>query len=83
MRVIGRRVKGKDILSYFAGVDENACMLLKYKNGGMANLTYHTNAGHANNMGLIMGQKGKIQYSRLCIVFFSLFHFSSFSILKV
>lgn len=43
------------------GVDENACILLKYKNGGMANLTYHTNAGHANNMGLIMGQKGMIQ----------------------
>ena len=68
----------------FTGVDENACILLKYKNGAMANLTYHTNAGEGNqnkieesNIGLIMGQKGKIQVLETLHSFspFIVFHF--------
>lgn len=43
------------------GVDEHACILLKYKNGAMANLTYHTDIGNGHNIGLILGQKDKIQ----------------------
>ena len=49
------------VFAIFAGVDENACILLKYKNGAMANLTDHTDIGKGNNMGLIYGQKDKIQ----------------------
>ena len=49
------------VFAIFVGVDENACILLKYKNGAMANLTYHTDIGKGNNMGLIYGQKDKIQ----------------------
>lgn len=42
------------------GVDENACIILKYRDGGMANLTYHTNAGVGENTAAIYGDKGKI-----------------------
>ncbi|XP_053403355.1 trans-1,2-dihydrobenzene-1,2-diol dehydrogenase-like [Mercenaria mercenaria] len=42
-------------------VDESACIILKYKNGAMANLTYHTDAGTGNNTATILGKKGRIQ----------------------
>ena len=42
------------------GVDENACIILKYRDGGMASLTYHTNAGVGENTAAIYGDKGKI-----------------------
>ena len=42
-------------------VDLGSCIVLKYKNGAMANLTYHTNAGVGNCSLCIMGTKGMIQ----------------------
>ena len=44
-----------------SGIDENACILMKYKNGSMASLTYHTDAGLGPNTGIIMGQKGLME----------------------
>ena len=45
----------------FLGVDENGCIILKYKDGAMANLTYHTSAGEGENAAVIYGDKGKIK----------------------
>ncbi|XP_052233701.1 trans-1,2-dihydrobenzene-1,2-diol dehydrogenase-like isoform X3 [Dreissena polymorpha] len=42
-------------------VDESAVIVLKYKGGGLANLTYHTAAGRGTNSATIMGPKGQIQ----------------------
>ncbi|KAL4220378.1 hypothetical protein ACF0H5_020783 [Mactra antiquata] len=42
------------------GVDESACITLKYKNGSMASLVYHTNAGTGLNTATILGTKGRI-----------------------
>ncbi|XP_052785036.1 trans-1,2-dihydrobenzene-1,2-diol dehydrogenase-like isoform X2 [Mya arenaria] len=42
-------------------VDEGACVILKYRGGAMANLTYHVNSGQGNNSAVILGQKGKIE----------------------
>ena len=46
---------------HLLGVDENACIILKYKDGAMANLMYHTTAGVGENTAVIYGDKGKIQ----------------------
>lgn len=58
------------VLKFIAGVDEGACILLKYKSGAMASLTYHTNAGQGNNIGLIMGQEGNIKVGKIAIFLF-------------
>ncbi|WAR28496.1 DHDH-like protein [Mya arenaria] len=42
-------------------VDEGACVILKYRSGAMANLTYHVNSGMGNNSAVILGQKGRIE----------------------
>jgi predicted dehydrogenase len=42
-------------------VDESACIILKYKNGAMANLTYHTDAGKGDNNASILGKTGRIE----------------------
>ena len=47
--------------NYILGVDENACILFKYKDGAMADLMYHTTAGTGENNAVIYGDKGKIQ----------------------
>ena len=48
-------------IKLFTGVDENACIILKYKDGAMANLIYHTSAGVGENNAVIYGDKGKIK----------------------
>ncbi|XP_045175459.2 trans-1,2-dihydrobenzene-1,2-diol dehydrogenase-like isoform X2 [Mercenaria mercenaria] len=43
-----------------SGADENACIILKYKNGAVANLTYHASLTN-NNTAVICGTKGRIE----------------------
>lgn len=43
------------------GVDENACIILRYRDGAMASLMYHTNAGVGENTAVIYGDKGKME----------------------
>ena len=43
------------------GVDENACIILKYKNGAVANLIYHTNTVFGENTAVIYGDKDKLK----------------------
>ncbi|XP_053383571.1 trans-1,2-dihydrobenzene-1,2-diol dehydrogenase-like [Mercenaria mercenaria] len=43
-----------------SGADENACIILKYKNGAVANLTYHSSVLN-NNTAVICGTKGRIE----------------------
>ncbi|XP_060606683.1 trans-1,2-dihydrobenzene-1,2-diol dehydrogenase-like [Ruditapes philippinarum] len=42
------------------GADENACIILKYKNGAIANLVYHTSVENSNS-NVICGTKGVIE----------------------
>ena len=51
-------------IMYSSGVDENGCILLKYKSGAMANLTYHTDAGLGSNKGIVMGPQGSVEVNR-------------------
>ena len=51
-------------IMHFSGVDENGCILLKYKSGAMANLTYHTDAGLGSNKGIVMGPQGSVEVNR-------------------
>jgi predicted dehydrogenase len=44
----------------FSGADENACIILKYKNGAIANLVYHTSVENSNS-NVICGTKGVIE----------------------
>lgn len=46
---------------FSTGADENACIILKYNDGAMANLMYHTSACVGENTAVIYGDKGKIQ----------------------
>lgn len=48
------------------GVDENAVVILKYKNGAIANLAYNCDAGLGPNMATIMGRNGRIDISSFC-----------------
>ncbi|KAH3777381.1 hypothetical protein DPMN_178822 [Dreissena polymorpha] len=49
------------LIFVYTAVDESAVIVLKYKGGGLANLTYHTAAGRGTNSATIMGPKGQIQ----------------------
>ena len=53
---------------YIIGVDENGCILLKYKDGAMATLSYHTSAVMADNDAVIYGDKDQLKVNN--IVFF-------------
>ena len=54
----------------FPDVDEGAVIVLKYKSGAMANLTYHTNAGKGKNVATITGTKGRIEVRMVSYQFF-------------
>ncbi|XP_045175953.2 trans-1,2-dihydrobenzene-1,2-diol dehydrogenase-like [Mercenaria mercenaria] len=43
-----------------SGVDENACIILKYKNGAIANLTYHAGLDNTNTA-VICGTQDRIE----------------------
>lgn len=43
------------------GVDEGGCILLRYKSGAMASLTYHCGIPESDNSAVILGNKGKIK----------------------
>ena len=53
-------------------MDENGCIILKYKDGAMATLSYHTSAVMADNDAVIYGDKDKLKVNSVA-VFFNLF----------
>ena len=42
-------------------MDIGGCIILKYKNGGMASLMYHSDTPEADNTAVILGDKGMIK----------------------
>ena len=51
-----------DLFVTFKGVDETACILLKYKSGAVANLSSNLTT-NGENSALIYGDKGTIKVS--------------------
>ena len=50
-------------------MDENGCIILKYKDGAMATLSYHTSAVMADNDAVIYGDKDKLKVNSLAVLF--------------